>query len=355
MVEQYLQHSRFILSDDYTSFAPNRTGVHSISRFGYRDEYDLGRGFPALTTKKMNFKSIIHELIWFLRGDSNIKYLVDNGVHIWDANAFDYYLKKTGQRDRYGNYSEEWSRACVEYIGQIAEDPEFARQHGDLGPVYGQQWRHWKTSDGKEIDQLEDVVELLHKSPQSRRIIVSAWNPEEIHSMALPPCHLLYQFKVREDKLDCQLYQRSCDMFLGVPFNIMSYAMLTMIMAQQANLKPGLFSHVFGDAHFYCGTEARGDWYGTNLPELKQRVRNVVDREQYEDVRRWIVDTAPAETAENLLLDHVPLILLQLTRQPRALPQLHINPAKMFDQLTFADFRIEGYDPHPHIKGGMAV
>lgn len=245
----------------------DRTGTGTLSVFGHQMRFDLAEGFPLVTTKKLHVKSIIHELIWFLAGDTNIAYLKQNGVRIWD----------------------EWADA-----------------NGDLGPVYGKQWRSWAAPDGRTIDQISDVVAALKRDPDSRRLIVSAWNPADIPQMALAPCHCLFQFYVADGRLSCQLYQRSADVFLGVPFNIASYALLTMMMAQVSGLKPGDFVHTFGDAHLY--------------------------------------------------LNHLEQADLQLSRSPRALPSLSINPgvASIFD-FRFEDFRIEGYEPHPHIAAPVAV
>lgn len=245
----------------------DRTGTGTQSVFGYQMRFDLSEGFPALTTKKLHLRSIIHELLWFLKGDTNIKYLHDNKVSIWD---------------------------------------EWADENGDLGPVYGHQWRSWSTADGRTIDQISQVVEMIKNKPDSRRMMVSAWNPGDVDKMALPPCHVLFQFYVAEGKLSCQLYQRSADIFLGVPFNIASYALLTMMMAQVTGLKPGEFVHTFGDAHIY--------------------------------------------------LNHMEQVNLQLSRDFRPLPAMFINPdIKDIFAFTFDDFRLEGYDPHPHIKAQVAV
>lgn len=354
MAEQYLQHSKFILSDEFSGYKPNRTGVDTISRFGYQNEYDLSKGFPLLTTKKMFVKSIIHELIWFLRGDTNVKYLVDNDVHIWDDNAFQHYLKKNELEKDYPMYSPSWQEKKKEFIEKIKLNNEFANQWGDLGPVYGRQWRHWRTEDGKEIDQLGDAINLLKKSPNSRRIIITAWNPAEIVNMALPPCHLLFHFNVQDGKLDCQLYQRSCDMFLGVPFNIASYALLTYIMAHETGLKPGRFIHSFGDAHFYCGKGERGAFYGKNLEELKRKMREVKNKEDYIKIKEWIEINAPSEKPEDIGMDHVVKILEQLSRETKQFPKL-IIAEKPIQQLTYDDFKIENYDSHPAIRATMAV
>lgn len=245
----------------------DRTGTGTLSVFGHQMRFDLEKGFPLLTTKKVHLKSIIHELIWFLSGDTNIRYLKENGVTIWD----------------------EWADA-----------------NGNLGPVYGSQWRAWKTADGRVVDQITNVIEQIKKNPSSRRLIVTAWNPGEVEKMALPPCHAFFQFYVANDRLSCQLYQRSADIFLGVPFNIASYALLTMMIAQVTGLKPGDFVHTLGDAHLY--------------------------------------------------LNHVEQAQLQLTREPRALPTMKLNPAvkSVFD-FKFDDFTLEGYDPHPAIKAPIAV
>ncbi|MFB0934609.1 MAG: thymidylate synthase [Propionivibrio sp.] len=245
----------------------DRTGTGTRSVFGWQMRFDLAAGFPLLTTKKLHLRSIIHELLWFLQGDTNIRYLKENGVRIWD----------------------EWADA-----------------DGNLGPVYGHQWRHWKTPDGREIDQITQLVDGLKKNPDSRRHIVTAWNPSDVDRMALPPCHALFQFYVADGRLSCQLYQRSADIFLGVPFNIASYALLTMMVAQVCGYRPGDFVHTFGDAHLYS--------------------------------------------------NHFEQVQLQLTREPRALPTMRINPeVKDVFAFRFEDFTLEGYDPHPHISAPVAV
>ena len=245
----------------------DRTGTGTLSVFGYQMRFDLGKGFPAVTTKKLHLRSIIHELLWFLQGDTNIRYLKENGVSIWD---------------------------------------EWADENGELGPVYGSQWRSWPTADGRHIDQISQVVEQIKNNPDSRRLIVSAWNVGEIDNMALPPCHAFFQFYVAEGKLSCQLYQRSADIFLGVPFNIASYALLTLMMAQVTGLQAGDFVHTLGDAHLYS--------------------------------------------------NHLEQARTQLQREPRALPTLKMNHGvkDLFD-FTFDDFELVDYDPHPHIKAPVAV
>ena len=264
-MKQYHDLLQHILDKGVTK--EDRTGTGTISVFGYQMRFDLNEGFPALTTKKLHLRSIIHELLWFLKGETNIQYLKDNNVSIWD---------------------------------------EWADENGNLGPVYGSQWRSWPTADGRHIDQIRQVVEQLKNNPDSRRIIVSAWNVGEIENMKLPPCHAFFQFYVAEGKLSCQLYQRSADTFLGVPFNIASYALLTIMMAQVCGLKPGDFVHTLGDAHLYS--------------------------------------------------NHLEQARLQLTRDFRPLPTMKINPeVKDIFDFKFEDFELVGYDPHPHIKAAVAV
>jgi thymidylate synthase len=264
-MNQYHDLLERILSDGAEKH--DRTGTGTLSVFGHQMRFDLADGFPLLTTKKLHLKSIVHELLWFLAGDTNIKYLNEHGVTIWD---------------------------------------EWADTDGNLGRVYGAQWCDWRTPDGRSINQIDKVIEQIHKNPDSRRLMVSAWNVGEIEKMALPPCHALFQFFVQEGELSCQLYQRSADLFLGVPFNIASYALLTMMVAQVCDLKPGTFVHTFGDLHLYS--------------------------------------------------NHVEQAKLQLTREPRSLPSMKLNPdVKNIHDFRYEDFELVGYDPHPAIKAPIAV
>ena len=264
-MKQYLDLMQHVLDNGISK--EDRTGTGTRSVFGYQMRFDLGAGFPALTTKKVHLRSIIHELLWFLKGDTNIKYLHDNGVSIWD---------------------------------------EWADENGDLGHVYGYQWRSWPAANGKHIDQISQAVDQIRATPDSRRIIVSAWNVGEIEAMALPPCHAFFQFYVADGRLSCQLYQRSADIFLGVPFNIASYALLTMMMAQATGLKPGEFIHTLGDAHLYA--------------------------------------------------NHLEQARTQLQREPRALPVMKINPdVNDVFAFRFEDFELIDYHPHAHIKAPVAV
>jgi thymidylate synthase len=264
-MQQYLDLMRHIL--EHGAKKEDRTGTGTQSVFGYQMRFDLAKGFPMVTTKKLHLRSIIYELLWFLKGETNIKYLKENNVSIWD---------------------------------------EWADEKGELGPVYGYQWRSWPTPDGGHIDQITQLIDQIKKNPDSRRLIVSAWNVADINKMKLPPCHAFFQFYVADGKLSCQLYQRSADVFLGVPFNIASYALLTMMVAQVCNLKPGDFVHTLGDAHLYT--------------------------------------------------NHLEQTRLQLSRDLKPLPTLKINPeVKSIFEFKFEDFTLENYDPHPHIKAAVAV
>ncbi len=286
------------------SFKDDRTKTGTKSVFGRQIRFDVSEGFPLLTTKKVFIKAIIYELLWFLRGESNIKYLVDNNVHIWDEWPYKHYNEAQKKDKKLPVLSQS------EFIQKIKDDPEFAKQYGDLGPVYGVQWRHWKNQNGEEIDQIQQLITEIKKNPYSRRLIVSAWNPAEIDEIVkqggLPPCHSLFQFYVVRGKLSCQLYQRSADMFLGVPFNIASYSLLLMMVAQVTGLEVGEFVHTFGDAHIYS--------------------------------------------------NHMEQVALQLSREPRPFPTMKLNPEKKdINAFTFEDFILENYNPHPAIKAPVAV
>lgn len=264
-MKQYLDLCRHVLENGTKK--EDRTGTGTLSTFGYQMRFNLQEGFPLVTTKKLHLKSIIHELLWFLNGDTNVKYLQENGVRIWN---------------------------------------EWADEEGNLGPVYGHQWRSWTGADGNTVDQISSLIEQIKTNPDSRRLIVNAWNVGEIEKMALPPCHCMFQFYAADGKLSCQLYQRSADVFLGVPFNIASYALLTMMVAQVCDLEPGEFVHTFGDVHIYQ--------------------------------------------------NHLEQVNLQLSREPRKLPKMKINPdVKDIFSFKFDDFQLEDYDPHPHIKGVVSV
>ncbi|MDA9599005.1 thymidylate synthase [bacterium] len=301
-MKQYLDLVRHIRDQGVKK--EDRTGTGTLSVFGYQMRFDLAEGFPLVTSKKVHLKSILHELLWFIRGDTNIRYLVENGVGIWNDWPYQSWLRETGQDSDYEMYSPEWKAKMKEFIEQIKTDAAFAEQYGDLGPVYGHQWRNFEG-----VDQLAQLVDDIKTNPDSRRLIVSAWNPKDIPIMVksgLPPCHSLFQFYVIDGRLSCQLYQRSADVFLGVPFNIASYAILTMMIAQVTGLEPGDFVHTFGDAHLYA--------------------------------------------------NHMDQMEEQLSRSTFPLPKLSLNPEvdNLFD-FVFEDFQLLGYESHGPISAPVAV
>jgi thymidylate synthase len=293
-MKQYLDLCKAIL--DHGTYKGDRTNTGTYSLFGYQMRFDLSQGFPLLTTKRVHLKSIIHELLWFIKGDTNIRYLVQNNVNIW--NEWPY--------ERFRNSEDYQGETIEQFIDKIRNDDAFSQKHGDLGPIYGKQWRAFEGPEGKTVDQLQRVIEEIKINPNSRRLIVSAWNPTEVDEMALPPCHLLFQFYVVNNRLSCQLYQRSGDVFLGVPFNIASYALLTMIVAKICNLEPGDFVHTIGDAHIYS--------------------------------------------------NHLEQIHKQLLRTPRELPRMIIKrDVHNINEYQYDDFELVNYNPYKGIKGKVAV
>ena len=309
-MKQYLELLQHI--KDHGIKKDDRTGVGTTSVFGYQMRIDLSKGFPLLTTKKVYLRGIIHELLWFLKGDTNIQYLVQNNVRIWNEWPFQRYLETNTLEQEYPMYSEKWTEKMKEFAEKIKTDDEFAKKWGELGPVYGKQWIRWESPDGIKINQIQEVIDLIKNNPNSRRIIVGAWNVADIQELiksktsAPPLCHTLFQFYVINGKLSCQLYQRSADIFLGVPFNIASYALLTVMIAKVCNLEPGEFIHTFGDVHIYN--------------------------------------------------NHIDQVNEQLSREPRQLPKIKINPeVKNIFDFKHEDFELVDYNPHPRIKAPIAV
>lgn len=373
MVEQYLDNAKKILTSEYTDFKWGSKDSGIISLTGTSYEFDLRKGFPLLTTKEMDIKSVAHELIWFLKGDTNIKYLEDNKVPIWRRDVFKYNLNDLVKEKVFpaglGKYTSEWEFALKEFGRMIREDKNgFAEKWGDAGSIYGEQWRKWKYFDEDkgelvEIDQIGNLIEKIKKDPTSKKKILSAWNTGDVPKMSLAPCHVLFQVHGNEEgQLDLQLYQRSSDYFLGVPYNDASYSMLLQMLANETGMEARRFIHDFGDAHFYASvTEERGKWYKDNLDELKERIKdagklsNHTDyKTDYKDVIMWINKNAPPEMEGRKGYDHVTAILEQLDREPRELPKLTIVK-KPIDELTIDDFVLEDYNSHPAIRRKMAV
>jgi len=340
------------------AFKPNRTGIDTISVFDGHYQHDLATGFPLLTTKKMFTRGTFHELIWFLRGSRNIKYLVDNDVGIWNGNAHAHYQKH--------HKSAAGILTLDEYIEKIKTDDDFAKRFGDIGPVYGFQWRHFQgvddtTGEVVEHDQLTTIVETLRRDPTNRKMVMTAWNPPQLKDMALDPCHVLYNFNVMrradgQDELRGYMFQRSCDTFLGVPFNMSTTAALIQVVAGQLGLPAGIMGHTLADMHLYCGDGAevggRGAWYEKHIPELSDRVTQAASPADYLDIRNWVQTSAPDEVKVGF--DHIPQALEQLSREPKLLSTLTVAD-KPFDELEIGDFSLEGYEHHPKLIGQMAV
>ncbi|MBC1922392.1 thymidylate synthase [Listeria grayi] len=314
-MKQYLELEKYVL--EHGTQKGDRTGTGTISTFGYQMRFDLAKGFPILTTKRVAFRLVVSELLWFLHGDTNIRYLLQHNNNIWNEWAFERYVKSEAYKgpdmtdfglraEKDAAFREVYKQEMEAFKQAILTDEAFAATYGELGNIYGKQWREWKTSSGETIDQLKEVIEAIKKTPDSRRLIVSAWNPEDVPTMALPPCHTMFQFYVADGKLSCQLYQRSADIFLGVPFNIASYALLTHLIARETGLEVGEFIHTMGDAHLYN--------------------------------------------------NHIEQVKEQLSREPKALPTLRLaeEPASIFD-FEVADISLEGYEPHPAIKAPISV
>ncbi|MDE0581571.1 thymidylate synthase [Planococcus sp. A6] len=313
-MKQYLALCEHILEQGAKK--EDRTGTGTLSVFGHQMRFDLAEGFPLMTTKKTAFRLIVSELLWFIKGDTNVQTLLKDNNHIWDEWAFAQWVEsdeydgpdmsdfgRRAQRDP--KFAELYKQQMTLFQEKVLADDEFAKKYGDLGPVYGKQWRSWAATDGSQIDQLKNVVESIKNNPDSRRHLVTAWNPEFIDDMALPPCHIMFQFYVADGKLSCQLYQRSADVFLGVPFNIASYALLTHLVAKECGLEPGEFIHTTGDTHLY--------------------------------------------------VNHLEQVQEQLGREPKALPSLKLTEGKSMFDMSMEDIQIEGYDPHPRIKAPVAV
>jgi thymidylate synthase len=393
MVKQYLDHAKEILTSSRSNFKGGSKGAGIISLFGYQNSYNLQEGFPLLTTKQMpaKSKSMFTELLWFLRGDTNIRYLENNGSPVWRADVFNHNLEKMSEEGLYPKgmkkYSPEWNAAKDDYGQRIKEDSKFASKWGDAGPIYPKQWRRWskfshienqkklyvKNEEGvfvhfkgnayveEEIDQVRNMIEGLKKKPTGKKHILTGWNVADLSEMSLPPCHLLFQATGNENgELEMQLYQRSCDEFLGVPFNIAQYAALTQIIAKEAGMVPKTFVHTFGDSHFYASIGERTKWYEDHFEDVQKRIRDAKvyeekrgDSSWYLEVKDWINKNAPSD-GNIEKYDHVTAILEQLANDPLELCTLEIAD-KPFDKLELKDFGIKNYQHHQRIPRRMMV
>lgn len=385
MTEEYLNHAREILSSPYSQVKGNSKDTGLISLFGGESHHDLQEGFPAVTTRKLPIKWATHELIWFLRGDTNIKYLEDNGVSVWRKDTFQHNLPEMVKEgifpDGLIKYSPDWEKAIEDFGQMVKEDSEFAQRWGDAGPVYPGLWRHWPKympislngeqlykkngepvqlqlyqKDENGIDQIAEFIEKAKKNPASKRHIVSAWEVAEVPNMSLPSCHTMYQLNVNERRgtLDVKLHQRSGDYFLGISANKVQYSELTIALAQQLGLKPGRFIHSFGDAHFYFPLGNTFDFFSQNFDEFQQKVRDVKNRSEYLGVLDWVVKGSNETDPNKNIYNHVTAILKQMSREPYHKAKMEIAN-KPLEKLTIDDFKLTGYQSHPKIFRKMAV
>jgi thymidylate synthase len=370
MKEYHDLTKRVLLQGDFQF--NQRTGLGTIAQFGDMSRYDLREGFPVMTTKKVGIFTSAKEMFWFMRGERNFESLLQQGVHFWDGNAFDLYLKRQGIHHKVKKHTSQWGEEYATYLARVKDWPGFAREEGDLGPVYGFQWRHWpkfvKDETGNwvrgEVDQLKGAIEKLKRDPSSRQNIVTAWNPADIPDMALPPCHALFQFNSVDGNLDVLMFQRSCDLFLGVPFNITGYSLLTHLVAKEAGLKPRYFVHQYGNVHAYTGIAPRSEFLADKVVlnefrELFEVAANSINPNIFLDVRDWYNEHAPAEGEGHEGKDHVPALLTQLSRVPKGRPKLEITSDASFDETIQRSpkdvLKLDGYYPYPAIPAVMAV
>lgn len=367
-MQQYHDLLKGILINGDVEFEP-RTLMHTIGVSAWQSRYDLREGFPLMTTKKVPPRLPFEELFWKLRGERSVKTLFDKNLHFWDANAFDRYLKISGLTEKFPKHSAEWNEEFNKYCKRLGGDTKFAETAGDLGPVYGYQWRHWRKpvkvpahAEGtewvpeeykiEEVDQLKNLLKNIKDKPGSRYHILSAWNPGDLPEMALPPCPFWHQFTVYGDNLDLTLVQRSCDTYLGVPFNIAQDSLLTHMVAKETGLKPRFFNHLYINTHIYLGVAPRTEFWTDkiNVKEFKNRIANAKSSEDYLAIKEWYIVTAKAESQGNERKDHIPLVLEQLSKEPRQLPKLRLEEkVSLLDaiQMNSLDYaHIESYDPH---------
>jgi len=359
-MEQYHELLKAVLMGD-VQFEP-RTQTCTIGISSWLSTYDLKEGFPLVTTKNVPPRRPFEELFWKLRGESNVKSLVDRNVHIWTANAFDRYLRNNDLSEEFPKHSQEWNEEFDKYQERIAVDSKFAEEAGDLGPVYGHQWRHWKNSNGEETDQLVNLVEGIKERPGSRYHVLSAWNVGDLKDMALGPCPFWHQFSVFRENIDLTMGQRSCDVYLGVPFNIAQDSLLTLLIANETNLTPRSFNHQYINAHAYLGVPPRSEFWDDerNVNEFQDRLNNVEERSGYLKLKDWYLENAPSEYKGDERKDHAPLILEQLSKSPRTLPLIKVKEGTSLLEAIHKPpldcLEIESYDPHKwDSKANMAT
>ena len=348
-MEQYHDLLKGIITKGDTQYN-ERTQSSMIASAGDQSVYDLREGFPLVTTKKVFFKGVAEELFWMLRGETKAGALQSRGVGIWNRDAFQNYLKRHGLEEAVPKHSKEWDKRFRDYVKRMKEDPDFSDEETDLGPVYGKQWRGWETRDGRKIDQVAKIIEGIKSKPGSRYHVLSAWNVGELDEMAIGPCHCINQFTVFGDRLDTNAFQRSCDVFLGVPFNIAQYGLLTHLIAKETDLEPGTFIHSYGNVHIYNGVRERAEFLQdpSNFAELKERISQAKSSQDYLDAKEWYERSAEPERPEDETKDHLPKVLHQLSLPPRNRPRIEIAD-KPLDQIIREPYgenvKITGYDP----------
>jgi thymidylate synthase len=349
-MEQYQTLLKELLVNGKRQFN-ERTGHLMIGKSGHQSVYDLSQGFPATTTKRLFFRGVAEELLWLARGERNVKGLVDRGIHIWDGNAFGLYVKRNELNLK--KHTPEWNQAMKDYVQRIESDPEFAEKEGDLGPIYGAQWRAWTGKDGVPVDQLKDnVIKGLRKQPGTRYAILNAYKVDELKDMSLPACHAFAQFNIWEDNiLDVNMFQRSCDAFLGVPFNTASYPLLASLVAKELDLNLGTFYHSFGNVHLYNGIAPKSDFLrdDANFTEFQRKVAGATERGDFMEIRQWYINNSQAEGEGHERKDHIPFVLEQLSIEPKELPTLEVIANGSFfeniEKPAGEVFKLHGYKP----------
>ena len=359
-MEQYHQLLKEILGRGDVQFEP-RTQEYIIGISAWQSNYDLREGFPLITTKNVPPRLPFEELFWKLRGERNVKSLIDRNIHIWDANAFDKHLKNNGLREKIPKHSQEWNEEFEIYKNKLSENPNFTNE-GDLGPVYGYQWRHWKKQDGEEVDQLSNLLKGIKEKPGSRYHILSSWNVGELTDMALGPCPFWHQFSVFGGNIDLTMVQRSCDVFLGVPFNIAQDSLLTHMVANETDLNPRFFNHSYVNVHAYLGVPPRAEFWTNekNVKEFQGNFNEIVKKSEYSDLKEWYTEKAPQESHGNEKKDHIPFILEQLSKSQKELPSLKIREEipllEAINNPVGEYVEVVGYDPHKwKSKANMAA